>query len=53
MNTLSQDIHSSLNESCNVIRRQIVNIAFDAGGGQHLGGGCLWLSLWSIYMAIC
>ena len=45
MNTLSQDIHSSLNESCNVIRRQIVNIAFDAGGGQHLGGGLSMVEL--------
>ena len=39
MNLLSKSEHDRLTKSSHDIRLQILNLAFSAGGGQHLGGG--------------
>ena len=39
MNELSKIIFNQLTKSTRDVRFQILNLAFSAGGGQHLGGG--------------
>ena len=50
MNLLSKSEHDRLTKSSHDIRLQILNLAFSAGGGQHLGGAIYGrnygLSLW-------